>query len=192
MINKADGHETYKLVYSAPVPPTEIRGRVGGRAKKLPGKNGRKRDIVLDDERGKMTPGKLAYAQIRINNPRIRGKEAYKMVMGEDVPDEKALAESKRLDKDKAVLRYLRDYSEASQRALIEVAETSKEFSKLGNAAGAQYASVAEKAFNSIIDRVHGKAKQVVDVNNTTLNISIDLSGEEAEEEERPFIEAET
>lgn len=74
------------------------------------------------------------------------------------------------------VLAYLQAASEQAEQTLIEVTQVAKEYAKLGNTAGASYASVASSNANSILDRLYGKARQSIDVTNTSVNLNIDLS----------------
>lgn len=77
------------------------------------------------------------------------------------------------------VLAYLAKYSDKAERDLVEVTEYAKNYGSQGGRDGASYAAVASSNLNSILDRIHGKARQTTDINIQSTNITIDLSGGE-------------
>jgi len=52
----------------------------------------------------------------------------------------------------------------------------STDYAMTGTKEGAMYATVAERTANSILDRLHGKATQNVNLQSTSVNINVDLS----------------
>lgn len=71
----------------------------------------------------------------------------------------------------------LSKYSDSMKLGVIELADISLKYARLGGKDGASYASVAEKTLNSVIDRVDGKAKQVTEVTSRAVVLNIDLTG---------------
>lgn len=65
-----------------------------------------------------------------------------------------------------------------AQESLKDVLRASTEFAKEGTRDGASYAGVAVTAANTILDRLHGKARQQIDVQQTAVQINIDLSAD--------------
>jgi hypothetical protein len=70
----------------------------------------------------------------------------------------------------------LSKYTDQMKGQLIELAGISLDYARDGGRDGASYAGVAERTMNSIIDRVEGKAKQSIDLTNTSVTINIDLT----------------
>lgn len=75
------------------------------------------------------------------------------------------------------ILLELSKHSQTAEYTLLEVMNTSKGYSKLGNTAGASYATTAIQAANSILDRLHGKATSKVEATSTSVVLNIDLTG---------------
>lgn len=77
------------------------------------------------------------------------------------------------------VLSYLAKYSDMAEQGITEIAQYSKEYGKNEHYAkgqGSAYAGVALKAYSDILDRVHGKAKQSLEIDSRHIDIIIDLS----------------
>lgn len=82
------------------------------------------------------------------------------------------------------ILLELSKHDRTAQMTVVEVMNTSKEFSKTGTVAGASYAGHAIQAANSLLDRLHGKATQRVESTSTVVTLSLDvgtLTGEQAD-----------
>lgn len=75
------------------------------------------------------------------------------------------------------ILAELAKYDNTAQITLIEVMQTAKEYSKLGNTAGASYAGNAITAANSLLDRLHGKATIKTELTSKAVTLNIDLTG---------------
>lgn len=80
------------------------------------------------------------------------------------------------IEKSPLVLEVLESMNEQAQDSIRTVLEHSTEFSKSGDKTGALYATVALQASNSVLDRIHGKAKQSIDIQSTSVNLNIDLT----------------
>lgn len=83
---------------------------------------------------------------------------------------------ARNIEKRKPVLAILEKQSERAQELLTKLMEDTSRLSSSGDKEGAQYAGVAEKVMNSLLDRVHGKAKQSIDVQSTSVNVNVDLT----------------
>lgn len=77
-----------------------------------------------------------------------------------------------------AVMEVLEAMNVEAQESLKDVLRASSRFAQEGTRDGATYAGVAVTAANTILDRLHGKARQQIDVQSTAVNINIDLSAE--------------
>lgn len=75
------------------------------------------------------------------------------------------------------ILHELELYDNTAQEVLTEVMMYSKELGKRGTQAGASYASTARQTAEGILDRLHGKAKQVTETTKRSVTLSIDLTG---------------
>lgn len=82
------------------------------------------------------------------------------------------------IEKRPQVLEALEAYQVQAQQTVIDVVEYSKAFGATGSKEGAQYARVAVDGANSLIDRIHGKARQQIDVQSTTLAINVNLQAD--------------
>lgn len=80
------------------------------------------------------------------------------------------------IEKRPVVLALLNKHEEEAQESVLDVMRYSRDWGKSGTKDGAQYARVALDGANSLLDRVHGKAKQSVEVTSTAVNLNIDLS----------------
>jgi hypothetical protein len=80
------------------------------------------------------------------------------------------------INKRPSVLAILERNSERAEQLLIELMDTVSVESRSGTREGAQYAGVAERVMNSVLDRVHGKAKQTLDVTSKSVNINVDMT----------------
>lgn len=76
-----------------------------------------------------------------------------------------------------AIRTELDKYLGTAETTILEVMNTSKEFSKTGSVAGASYAGHAITAARDVMDRVLGKPKQVTETTSTALVLNINLTG---------------
>lgn len=125
-----------------------------------------------------LTEKERAYVEYRIRNPRATKKEAMKATadVRRDLSDKTYNNMATAIEKRPAVLAVLTEHAEKSERMLVQLAEAVTEYAMTGTKEGAMYASTAERVLNSMLDRVHGKAKQSIDIQSTAVNINIDLS----------------
>jgi hypothetical protein len=84
---------------------------------------------------------------------------------------------AQRIEHRPAVLAVLTEHATRAEEMLVKLAEDTSRFASSGTKEGAMYASTAERTLNSMLDRVHGKAKQSIDVQSSSVSISIDMSG---------------
>lgn len=89
------------------------------------------------------------------------------------------------LRKTPGVMEVLDAAATNAEESIVEIADYAKKLGKTGGKEGASYASVALSANKEILDRVHGRAKQQIDVQSKSLTIRIDLSSalQEGEDE---------
>lgn len=127
-----------------------------------------------------LTGKERAYIQHRIEHPTAPKSQAVKAVydVKADVKDETLRKMAQKIEHRAPVLKILNEHAERAEQLLTELVEDTVMFSKTGTKEGAQYAGVAERTLNSILDRVHGKAKQTVDITTKSVNINVDLSNE--------------
>lgn len=90
-----------------------------------------------------------------------------------DVPKQMA----KMLDKNPTIMAFLAEHQREMEEAVIDVVRDAKRKAIDGdNSAGAMYARVAVDGSNSILDRLHGKASQNINMNVQAVNLNVDLS----------------
>lgn len=102
-------------------------------------------------------------------------KSAYDLKTGNEGT---AYALAAQVSKSPAVMEVLESMNVEAQESLKNVLRASTSFAQEGTRDGATYAGVAVTAANTILDRLHGKARQQIDVQSTAVNINIDLSAE--------------
>lgn len=95
---------------------------------------------------------------------------------GRDISFKTASTRLSEIRKKPEVMAILHEYEEKAQRGLVEVADYSTKLGKMGGKDGAAYASVALTAHDKILDRVHGRAKQSLDVTTRSVTINMDLT----------------
>lgn len=125
-----------------------------------------------------MTNRDKQMADIYLTEP-VTKTEAYSRThkVGEKTKKESVQTQASLAFRNPKVLNYLAKFSDKAEQGLMEVADYSKEYGSQGGRDGASYASVASSTFNSILDRVHGKATQRTEVTSVSTNITIDLTG---------------
>ena len=84
-----------------------------------------------------------------------------------------------RIEKRPQVLAVLQQHETEAQQTVTDVMQYSRDIGRNGTKEGGQYARVALDGANSILDRLHGKAMQSVQVQSTSVNINIDLTMDE-------------
>ena len=125
-----------------------------------------------------LTGKERAYVQYRIENPLSTKAEAVKAVydVKPDVKTKTLENMASTIEKRPPVLAILTNHAERAEELLTELMETTVKFSTTGSKEGAQYAGVAERTLNSVLDRVHGKAKQSIDITSKSVSINVDLT----------------
>ena len=84
-----------------------------------------------------------------------------------------------RIEKRPQVLAVLQAHEIEAQETVTDVMQYSRDIGRNGGKEGGQYARVALDGANSLLDRIHGKAMQSVQVQSTSVNINIDLTMDE-------------
>lgn len=80
------------------------------------------------------------------------------------------------IEKRPAVMALLQKHEEEAQETVVDVMRYAREYGSTRDRDGAQYARVALDGANSLLDRIHGKAMQQIQMNSTSVNINVDLS----------------
>lgn len=126
-----------------------------------------------------LTRKQQAFVQYLIDNPTSSAAEAVRHAYNlKDTSKANSTARTiaaENMAKPSVALE-LAKHSRTAELALLEVLQTSKDFSHQGNTAGASYAATAVSAANSILDRVHGKATQRIEQSSQAVTINIDLT----------------
>lgn len=86
---------------------------------------------------------------------------------------------AQKVEKREPVLHILKQAEQEAQEALIDVMRYSSKLGSSGTRDGASYANVAVTASNSVLDRIHGKAKQSIDMQVNSVTIDIDLTSDD-------------
>ncbi len=121
-----------------------------------------------------MTSKQKAFVTELVTNPKTSGTQA--AIKAGYSPKTAAVIASENLKKPQ-IMAYLTKFSDKAEQGLMETVEASKKFALQGGRDGAAYASTAVSGYNSILDRVHGKATQKIESKSTSVVIGIDLSG---------------
>lgn len=128
-----------------------------------------------------LTRKETAYIKHLHDNPTASKRDAVKAVYDisptanvDNVAD-KMIA---KIEKRPSVLAILNEHATRAEQLLTEVLEYSADYGRGGGKDGASYAGVAEKTANSILDRLHGKATQQLDVTVQAVTLNIDLTQE--------------
>lgn len=95
---------------------------------------------------------------------------------GKSLTDKSASVRTAELRKSSGVMAVLGKAAETAEADIVEIAQYSKALGKSGGKEGASYAGVALSANKEILDRVHGKAKQSIDVTTKSVTINMDLT----------------
>lgn len=125
------------------------------------------------------SPGKITKKQVLYVKGVIQGKTKRQAAL--DAYDTTNPSSASRLaliaEKNPVVLDYLRKHQEEMEQTVLDVVRDAKDKAIEGTtSAGAMYARVAIDGSNSILDRVHGKATQNVNMNVQAVNLNVDLS----------------
>ena len=146
-----------------------------------------KKTVDQGEEKKGLRP--LTYKEIGYIRDRVGGKTQRQAVL--DNYNIKPGASTNTLDnmaakieKRPSVLAVLEKNQEEAQQTVLDVMRYSREIGKGGGKDGASYARVAVDGANSLLDRVHGKAKQQLEIQSTSLAISIDLTTAPSDEDE--------
>lgn len=125
----------------------------------------------------KLTRKQKVFVQYIVDNPKEPLKNAAKAAYNVRTERSSEVMASENMTKPE-ILAELSKYSNDAELALVEVLKTAVEFSKLGNTAGASYGATAITAANSVLDRLHGKATQRVEMTKKSVTLNIDLTSE--------------
>lgn len=127
-----------------------------------------------------LTRKQQAFTNYLIENPKASGTEAAKATYGKEgkpVTELSARAiASENLTKPNIVLE-LAKHSSKAELVILEVLEQSRKKMYEDERNGDKWAVNARQTADSLLDRVHGKAKQTVDVTTKAVVINIDLTG---------------
>lgn len=138
-----------------------------------------KKGVMQDDnveQLRPLTPKEQRYLENRASGMTKKDavREAY--AVSEDIKHHTLENMARKIETRPPVLAALTAQSERAQELLTTLMEDTAVLSKSGTKEGAQYAGVAERVMNSILDRVHGKAMQQIQLQSTSVNINVDLS----------------
>lgn len=125
----------------------------------------------------KLTRKQKAFADHLLNNPKDSATKAVQATYDTDSYTTQRHIASDNLTKAN-IRAYLDIHSQQAENTVLEVMDYSNRYGKQGGKEGASYATVALNSAKDILDRVHGKARQQIDVQSTSVNINIDLSSE--------------
>lgn len=71
---------------------------------------------------------------------------------------------------------YLELHADKALKDNLEIAQFSKVYAEAGGSVGSSYAGIAAGINKDILDRTYGKAKQQIEMNSTSLSLTIDLT----------------
>lgn len=123
----------------------------------------------------KLTRKQNAFIRELVTNPKLSATQAVEKTYNTTSKTVATSIAHENLTKPDILLE-LSKYQSTAELTLIEVMNTSKEYSKLGNTAGASYASVAMSSANAILDRLLGKPTTRIEQSSTSVTLNIDLS----------------
>lgn len=123
-----------------------------------------------------LTRKQKVFTKHMIDNPKASATEAALAAYNTTSPAVAAVIATENLRKPN-ILTELAKYQSNAELTLIEVMNTSKEYSRQFSKEGAAYASVAVQSANSILDRLLGKATIKHDITSTAVTLNIDLTG---------------
>ena len=128
-----------------------------------------------------LTRKQKAFADKLLEDPKISATQAVKETYNVSTNHSAEVIANENLSKPE-IMRYLQENAITAENTLIDVMNYSNKYGKQGGHVGAAYANVAKTSADSILDRVHGKARQVLDVNSKHISITLDLTGGNAGE----------
>jgi phage terminase small subunit len=123
-----------------------------------------------------LTSKQKAFADEIIKNPHISNTQAAINTLDVTTENSAAVSAYKMMQTEK-VQAYLAKHSQKAEDTILEVMEYSRVYGKTGGKEGAAYAAVAVTVAKDVLDRLHGKATQKIETQNTSVNVNIDLSG---------------
>lgn len=137
-----------------------------------------KNGVMQHDKQRPLTGKERAYIEYRVENPTSTKAEAIRAVYDVSETTKKKTLENmaSTIEKRPAVLAVLNKHAIEAEETLADVMKYSRIHGSSGTKEGASYAQVAERTANSILDRLHGKAMQQIQMNSTSVNINVDLS----------------
>lgn len=136
--------------------------------------------IPLPKEGDKMlTKAEGDYVEMRLNaepGTISKGMQELAKAGGRDISERSASVRAAELKKRDNVMAVLEAHATKAEANIVDIAEYSTKLGKTGGKDGAAYAGVALAANDKILDRVHGKAKQTLDVTTKSVTINMDLT----------------
>lgn len=123
-----------------------------------------------------LTRKQKLFVQHIIDNPKSSGKAAAIAAYNTTTEKSAEVIASENLRKPE-IMAFLDEHARLAKETVLDVIETSRRHMNSGTKDGAAYAAVALNGGKDILDRVYGKAKQSLEVNSTSITLSIDLSG---------------
>lgn len=124
-----------------------------------------------------LTRKQQAFVKHLIENPKDSATQAVKNTYNVSTQRSAEVIASENLSKPEIQIA-LYESSELAQETVIDVMNYSRKLGKSGTKEGASYASVALSGARDILDRVHGKARQQVEVQSTSVSININLASD--------------
>lgn len=127
----------------------------------------------------RLTRKQQAFVDYLINNPKASGTRAVLETYGSDdkqisYSTAKSIA-NENLNKP-YIMRTLSEHSQKAQQVLTEQLELANQRSKEDKPRAVDWSVQARQVADSILDRVHGKAKQQVDIQSVGVQLNIDLT----------------
>jgi hypothetical protein len=122
-----------------------------------------------------LTRKQKAFVQYLLSHPKASGAEASRATY-DVTSDLSARQQAHDVLTSPNVQAELTKYSPEAQNTLLDVMRTSTEMMHADVSRAVDWAANARMTADSLLDRVHGKAKQSIDVTSTSVNLNIDLS----------------
>lgn len=126
-----------------------------------------------------LTRKQQAFVQHIIDNPKSSAKAAAKAAYNVTSDRSAETVASENLRKPE-IMAYLENHAQDAKSTLLEVMKYSKEHGMSGTKEGAAYAAVALNASKDVLDRVYGKAAQRIEMQSTSVSVTINLAADDA------------
>lgn len=122
-----------------------------------------------------LTRKQQAFVQQLVDNPKISATEAAARAYNVGTRKVASTVAAENMAKP-SVIQWLEDHAKQAENTVTEIMTYALDEGKRGGHVGAAYAGVGLSAANSVLDRVHGKATQRVEMQTKAVVITIDLS----------------